>query len=196
MKRIFIVIVAVLSVGFGKSSFSQCIEDTLKVLFVGNSYTNSNNLTQIISFISDQAEKKLLTNQVIIGGPKPYLYVTWAREKVPQYQETINQVYTDVARTNKAVIVPVGKTWERAKQLRPTIGLYSTDGSHPSVLATSLTACVFSAAILCEVPEKLPSVLETIGKDGKSTVSIEVDSLDVIFCQKVASEVVLGWQHL
>lgn len=251
MKRIFIVIIVALFAGFGKSSFAQCVEDTLKVLFVGNSYTNSHNLIQIVSFISDQAETKLLTHQVVIGaatlrehwlgerglktkeiiregeydivvlqeqslgainkgdslrkyakllcdfikehGAKPYLYVTWAREKVPQYQETINQVYTDVARINQAIVVPVGKTWERAKQLRPTIGLYSSDGSHPSVLGAYLTACVFTAAILREVPEKLPTVLETTGKDGKSTVRIEVDSLDVIFCQKLAREVVLGW---
>jgi hypothetical protein len=251
MKRIFIVTVAVLIAGFGKSSDAQYDEDTLKVLFVGNSYTNWHNLTQIVSFISDNAEIKLVTNQVTIGGAKlrehwlgerglktkemirngkydivvlqeqslgaingadslrkyakllcdfirengakPYLYVTWAREKVPQYQETINHVYTDVARTNQAIVVPVGKTWERAKQLRPTIGLYHTDGSHPSVLGTYLTACVFTAAILREVPEKLPSVIETVGKDGKSTVRIEVDSLDVIFCQKIAREVVLGW---
>lgn len=251
MKRIFIVIVAALLVGFGKSSNAQYGEDTVKVLFVGNSYTNWHNLAQIVSLISDQAETKLVTNQVLVGGArlkehwlgerglktkemikdgeydivvlqeqslgaiieadslrkyakllcdfikesgaKPYLYETWAREKVPQYQETINQVYTDVARINQAIVVPVGKTWERAKQLRPTIGLYHTDGSHPSVLGTYLTACVFTAAILREVPEKLPSVLETIGNDGKSTVRIEVDPLDAVFCQKIAREVVLGW---
>lgn len=251
MKRTWIVVIAICLTGFGKNSFAQCEKDTLKVLFVGNSYIHFHNVAQIVSFISDQAETKLETGKVTLGGARlrehwrgerglktkemirkgnydivvlqeqsmgaineadslrkyaklfcdfirengarPYLYTTWAREKVPQYQETINHVYTDVARVNRAIVVPVGKTWERARQLRPSFGLYHTDGSHASPLGAYLTACVFTAAILREVPENLPPVLEVLEKDGKSTVRIEVDSLDLVFCQKVVREVVLGW---
>jgi len=251
MKRILIVVIAVWSMGFAKTGFAQGGNDTLKVLFVGNSYTHWHSLEQIVTLISDQAETKLETGKVTLGGArlrehwrgerglktkemirkgnydivvlqeqsmgaineadslrkygklfcdfirengaKPYLYVTWAREKVPQYQETINHVYTDVARVNRAIVVPVGKTWERARQLRPSFGIYHTDGSHPSAMGAYLTACVFTAAILREVPENLPPVLEVSEKDGKSTVRIEVDSLDLVFCQKVVREVVLGW---
>jgi hypothetical protein len=56
-----------------------------------------------------------------------------------------------------------------------------------------LTACVFTATILHEVPESLPPVVEVLENDGKTIEKIEVDPLDVVFCQKVVREVVLGW---
>jgi hypothetical protein len=87
LKRIFIVIVAFLLAGFGKSSNAQCGEDTLKVLFVGNSYTNWHNLTQIVSYISDQAKTKLLTNQVTIGAAR--LKEHWLGERGLKTKEMI-----------------------------------------------------------------------------------------------------------
>ena len=251
MKRIWIVVIAIWSLCFVKTGFAQEGKETLKVLFVGNSYTYWHKLDQIVTLFSDQAETKLETERVTIGGAKlrehwwgerglktkekirngkydivvlqeyslgaihdadslrkygklfcdyirengakPYLYVTWAREKVPQYQEAINRVYAEVANENRAIVVPVGKTWERARQLRPTFGIYHTDGSHPSAMGTYLTACVFIATILHELPETLPPVVEVLENDGKTTEKIEVDPLDVVFCQKVVREVVLGW---
>lgn len=68
MKRIFIVVIAVWSMGFAKTGFAQGGNDTLKVLFVGNSYTFWHKLDQVVSFISDQAEKKLVTNGLPLGG--------------------------------------------------------------------------------------------------------------------------------
>lgn len=86
MKRIFIVIVAALLAGFGNSN-AQCGEDTVKVLFVGNSYTNWHNLTQIVSYISDQAKTKLLTNQVTIGAAR--LKEHWLGERELKTKEII-----------------------------------------------------------------------------------------------------------
>ena len=197
------------------TSYSQVGKDTLNVLFVGNSYTYFENLTQIVSIISDSAKTKLITKKSTIGGAslrqhwlglrglktkeiikkgnfdivviqghsmstikvpdsiakyaklfcdyikinkaKPYLYQTWAREKVPQFQETITKVYEDVSIKNNASLVPVGEAWKLAKQLRPDIKLFSPDGSHPSIHGTFLTACVFITSILQEIPENIPN---------------------------------------
>lgn len=224
-------------------------KDSLKILFVGNSYTFFENLPQIVSCISDQTKTKLITRKSTIGGAKlsehwngrrdlrtkemiksgnydivilqehsmgtidepdsirkygklfcdyirehkaiPYFYLTWAREKVPQYQAIINQVYTDVAAMNKAGIVPAGKAWALARQLRPDIRLYDPDGSHPTALGTFLTACVFVASIVNEIPEKLPVEYATIDINGESVTLMRIEPLDVTFCQKIAKEVVL-----
>ena len=42
--------------------------DTLRVLFVGNSYIFFNNLPQVISLISDSMNTKLICKQSVLGG--------------------------------------------------------------------------------------------------------------------------------
>lgn len=49
---------------------SDSKRDTLKVLFVGNSYTYMNNLPQIISIISDNCDTKLITQKSCSGGAR------------------------------------------------------------------------------------------------------------------------------
>jgi hypothetical protein len=249
MKKAFIIVITILIIIINKNTCSAQIErDTLKILFVGNSYTYYENLPQIISIISDSSKTKLITKKSTLGGSslsehwrgarglktneiiksgrfdivvlqeysmgsineqdsvhkylklfcdfikdneaKPYLYLTWAREKVPQYQETINKVYLEAAKENEAVIVPVGKAWALAKQLRPNIELYDVDGSHPSKLGTFLTACVFVATILDEIPYELPNVYSTFDFEWERVRLMDIDSLDVIFCQKIAKEII------
>jgi len=126
-------------------------------------------------------------------GPKPYFYSTWAREKVPQYQETISAVYSQAASENDAGIVNFGAAWELAKKYRPNIELYSSDGSHPSDLGAFLTACAFVREFCGELPETFPEILpeyyDTTDKDGEWIKLIELDKFDVIFCAKVANEI-------
>lgn len=55
--------------------------------------------------------------------PNLYLYSTWAREKAPQYQETITKIYNQAGQGNNAGIVNVGKVWNLSTKLRPGIKL-------------------------------------------------------------------------
>lgn len=249
MKITVIVITTILLFGYiNTTCFAQDEKDTLKILYVGNSYTHFENLPQIVSIISDSAKTKLMTKKSTIGGArlrehwlgerglktkemikngnfdiivlqeysmgainepdslikyskllcnyikennaKPYLYLTWAREKVPQYQEIINTVYLKTSIENNAVIVPVGNAWALAKQLRPDIALFTPDGSHPTELGTFLTANVFVATILDEIPE-LNGLFKTFDKYGESVELMRINPLDVIFCKKIAEEIVL-----
>jgi len=234
----------------GNSGFSQTSKDTLKVLFVGNSYTHVNNLPQITSIVSDNVSTKLITRASTVGGAKlrehwlgkrglktkeiikngnfdvvvlqgfsmsaidtpdslakysklfcnyirnygakPYLYVTWAREKVPQYQKTIDSVYYDIAAKNNVTIAPVGEAWELARKLRPDIRLYQIDGSHPSKLGTLLTATVFVATITNEIPDKLSRGYKTEDIDGEYIMLMyfyDQEILDLVFCQKIVEEI-------
>lgn len=132
---------------------------------------------------------KFFCNFIKENGAKPYLYNTWAREKVPQYQETINKVYLEASAENEAKIVPVGQAWALAKQLRPEIVLYDADGSHPSKMGTFLTACIFVVTILDEIPDKLPGMYYTFDLEGEFIDLMIIDPLDVIFCQEIAKEI-------
>ena len=51
-------------------TFAQDKKDTLKVLFVGNSYTHVNNLPQIVSIVSQGVNTTLITKQSTKGGAK------------------------------------------------------------------------------------------------------------------------------
>ena len=246
MKRVLFAIAFILLTSIG--SFAQ--QDSLKVLFVGNSYTYYENLTQVVSLISEKTNTKLITKKSTIGGAKwsehwnaqrglrskemiengdydivvlqeyslgavndpdslriygklfcdlvkkykakPYLYLTWAREKVPQYQYIINEVHAEVGASNQAVVVPVGKAWALARELRSDIQLFTSDGSHPSPMGTFLTACVFVAALANELPEDLPTTYATKDKDGEYIEMIRLDKLDIVFCQMVARKIVFG----
>lgn len=246
MKRTLFSFLLVLLVNVGVSAQ----QDSLKVLFVGNSYTYYENLTQVVSLISEKTNTKLITKKSTIGGAKwsehwnaqrglkskemiengdydivvlqeyslgaindpdslriygklfcdlvkkhkakPYLYLTWAREKVPQYQEVINKLYTEVGDANQAVVVPVGQAWALARELRSDIQLFTPDGSHPSPMGTFLTACVFVAALTNELPEDLPTTYTTKDKDGEYIEMIRLDKLDIFFCQMVARKIVFG----
>jgi len=134
---------------------------------------------------------KLLCDIIKEQGGKPAFYVTWAREMDPQYQKTINQVYATAAAKNDAMLVPVGNAWQLARALRPTIQLYSNDGSHPSELGTFLTACVFVANLSGELPDDLQEIYNTVDIFGESLRLMKLDPLDVIFCKKIAEAAVL-----
>ncbi len=234
---------------FGISLFTMGSEDTLKVLFVGNSYTYCNNLPQLVSILSEQTRTKLITQKSVVGGAKlsehwhgqrglktkemirsgnydivvlqeysmgaieqsdslkfyaklfcefikengavPFLFQTWAREKVPQYFDVIEKVYAEVAKENDARLVPVGYAWRLAKQSRPNIQLFDADGSHPLNLGTFLAACLFTATITGEIPEKIRTYYTCRDIEGESITLMILDKLDVIFCQEVARDLIV-----
>ncbi len=232
-------------------SFAQKKEDTLKVLFVGNSYTHVNNLPQIVSILSQRVGTKLIIEQSTKGGAKlrehwlgerelktkekiengnfdivvfqghsmstilepdsltkylklfcryarengaePYFYLTWAREKIPQYQKTIDSVYYSIAAETNATVVPVGRVWELARELRPDIKLYEIDGSHPSKFGTVLTAYTFVKTITHEIPQKPKRGFSTKDINGEFLLLMyfyEDQISDIIFFQKTVESLI------
>lgn len=134
---------------------------------------------------------KLFSDYIKENNAKSYFYLTWAREKATQHQDTINKVFMEAATENEAVIVAVGKAWARAKELRPTIELYDADGSHPSKLGTFLTACVFVATLTDEIPSQLNRSYNTTDTYGESVELMRIHPLDLLFCKKITEEIVL-----
>lgn len=86
---------------------------------------------------------------------KPYFFATWSREKTPHTQKTITKAYKEAASINKGEVVLVGEVWAKALKTNPQLDLYTKDGSHPTLLGTFLTACVFVKSITGQLPSKI-----------------------------------------
>jgi hypothetical protein len=245
MRKILFLSAVLVTSGFSVAyCFASEGRDTLRVLFVGNSYTYFENLPQVVSVISDQTDTKLVTEKITLGGAKlsehwngerglktkeiirdggydivvlqewslgavnerdsamkylglfskyvremgaePYYYLTWAREKVPQQQETISKIYREAAAKNKAIVVPAGEAWALSRQLRPDFKLFFPDGTHPSENGAYLTACVFVEVLTGELPDPLPTVIGIEDHNGENVIIMMIDQLDADFCRRVA----------
>ena len=138
---------------------------------------------------------KLFTEYNNSYGAKTYLFNTWAREKVPQYQAEIDELYGQAARENGAVRVPVGAAWELAMDLRPTVDLFTSDGSHPNELGTMLTASVFVRVITGELPEILPTLYRLEDASGETVRLMNHNPEDAEFCRRIANQVVEQQNH-
>ena len=74
--------------------------------------------------------------------------------------------------------------------IRPSIELFTNDGSHPNSLATFLTACMFEKAITGELPQDIPRSFRTLDMDGETVYLFNIDELDAEFCKRVVAEII------
>lgn len=225
---------------------SQTNVDTLKVLFVGNSYTFTYNMPQLVQSLSTFTTKKISVTVSAVGGTtlenhwkgekglktkdiiknnkfdvvviqehsmgtidkkddflnyskklidlvketgaKPILYTTWARYKVPQYQETITKTYNEAGQLNGVDVLNVGEYWKKARMLRPDLQLFVEDGSHPSHMGAFLTANIFVQKLTGETPKKLPEWFFVDDANNNPIMLFWADALDITFCVKLAGE--------
>ncbi len=245
MKFIKYLFIAIFFFGISNECLAKVEKDTLRILFVGNSYTFISNMPHLVSQISDSTKVKLITsgsyaggatlsdhwngekelktrelikkgdydivvlqehsmgtiekkddffkyskklcNLIKTSGAKPFFYVTWARQKVPQYQELITKTYKQASEENDCGLIMVGEAWKLARTLRPDVRLFMPDGSHQSDLGAFLTACVFAGTFSGELPENLPDWYVVTDSNGERVILFWENSLDVTFCLKVAS---------
>jgi len=97
---------------------------------------------------------------------KPLFYMTWGRKNGDQsncanfpqlctyagMQQQLRTHYLLMADTTNAEVAPVGAVWRDVRNSYPTIELYQTDESHPSVAGSYLAACTFYASIFHKSP--------------------------------------------
>ena len=123
-------------------------------------------------------------------GAKTMLFNTWARERVPQYQGEIDAMYEQAAADNGILRAPVGTAWQLAMDLRPTVDLYTSDGSHPNELGCMLSATIFVASICGELPQKMPTLFRIEDARGESVRLMNHNPEDVEFCKRIAESIV------
>jgi len=67
-------------------------------------------------------------------------------------QDSVTAAYTRIAAELNALLVPAGNAWKIAKTIDSSLALWLTDGYHPALIGTYLTACVFYAKFFDESP--------------------------------------------
>ena len=103
---------------------------------------------------------RLFDDAIRVSGAKMVLYLTWAREKVPQTQKALTDCYTSIGKELGAIIVPAGVAWERVLAMPGHPVLHDKDGSHPTLAGSYLAACVFFAVLFGENPVGIPADLK------------------------------------
>ena len=89
------------------------------------------------------------------------IFHTWGRENGDQIncvnypplctydgmQGRLRESYIQMSVDNQATVSPVGAAWKYVRDNHPSINLYTSDGSHPSIFGSYLAACVHYATI-------------------------------------------------
>jgi len=220
MRQIILLFILLISV-FGYS------QDIKNILFIGNSYTASNNLPSIVDVLAKSAGDEITFETSTGGGQTlqnhsnsaatiskiqqanwdyvvlqeqsqmpsfpmsqvqvqvfpyakilcdtiryynncttPMFFMTWGRENgdasncaswppVCTYtgmDSLLNLRYRMMADSNEALVSPVGAVWNYIRNQYPTIDLYSSDGSHPSLEGSYAAACTFYTMIFQKSP--------------------------------------------
>ena len=104
-------------------------------------------------------------------------------------------MYEKAARDYGAIRVPVGPAWELAMDLRPTVDLFTSDGSHPNELGCMLSASVFVRTICRELPDIVPSLYRIKDAHGETVRLMNHNPEEAEFCRRIANEVVGKQQH-
>jgi hypothetical protein len=132
---------------------------------------------------------RLFSEFIRSSGAVPVLFNTWAREKVPQFQKEIDAMYEQAARESDVINVPVGPAWELAMDLRPSVDLFTSDGSHPNELGCMLTASVFVRVICGELPETVPTLYLIEDARGETVRLMNHNPEESEFCRRIANEI-------
>lgn len=120
------------------------------IVFQGNS-------TEAIS--KRAATREYFTQSVITmadiahkANEKVVWFMTWASKNKPEQTDKLEKAYLDIARQTHGYVAPVGLAFARAVEQHPEINLYHSDGNHPSLAGTYLTACVLFATLYHHSP--------------------------------------------
>jgi hypothetical protein len=113
------------------------------------------------------------------------LYLTWARQHIPEMQEVLNNAYFTLARKLGATVAPVGMAWQKALKANPALRLHKRDKSHPTLLGSYLAACVFYATLFQTSPIGLTG---TMIDDNDKILNLRKN--DARFLQSTAWETV------
>lgn len=100
---------------------------------------------------------RLFDGEIREVGARTVVMQTWSRRAEPDQQADLDFAYDTVARELGALLAPVGRVWERARQERPALDLYARDGSHPSPVGSYLLAATLLSTLFPETDRELPS---------------------------------------
>ncbi len=95
---------------------------------------------------------RLFDDVIRAAEAKMALYLTWARQNVPETQTALTAAYTSIGTELGALVVPVGLAWQRFLREHKEPVLHDKDQSHPTLAGSYLAACVFYAMLFRDKP--------------------------------------------
>jgi hypothetical protein len=98
---------------------------------------------------------RLFDSAIKAAGARTVLYMTWARQHLPEHQQAISDAYNTLGKELGAVVVPVGSVWQSFLAQHELPVLHDRDQSHPSLAGSYLAACVFLQDLLQGSPAKI-----------------------------------------
>ncbi|HEU4395693.1 MAG TPA: SGNH/GDSL hydrolase family protein [Planctomycetota bacterium] len=102
----------------------------------------------------------------------PALMTVWPETaRAASFPATISS-YAEAARASGARLLPAGDAWRRALEDDPELGLYGSDGLHPSEVGTALAALVVFVGLTETPAAALPDGLDLPGVDSPETARL------------------------
>ena len=117
-----------------------------------------------------------------IGG-RPALCSIWPSASRPQDFKGVGESYRQAAEDVDGLVFPVGEAWLSAWSANPSIGLYSSDGFHPSAAGSYLAGLVIYEQLYARSPVGLPSKLRL-----SAGAKIEIPPDQALLLQHAAEE--------
>ncbi|MDQ1328014.1 MAG: hypothetical protein QG641_1299 [Candidatus Poribacteria bacterium] len=114
-------------------------------------------------------------------GAETVLYMTWARQHIPEMINDLADAYISLGKSINAKVAPVGIAWKNALETNPDLILHTEDKSHPTPSGSYLSACVFYSTFYNSSPEGLT---RKIVIDDENIVDLNDE--DALFLQKIA----------
>jgi hypothetical protein len=90
---------------------------------------------------------KRFAARIRVAGGRPALFTVWpATARSGDFPRVVTS-YAEAARAVDGLLLPAGAAWQAAWRLEPSLGLYGSDGFHPSPLGSYLAALVIEAGL-------------------------------------------------
>jgi hypothetical protein len=108
---------------------------------------------------------RLFDGAIRSAGSRTVLYMTWARQHVPESQQAIIDAYESIGKALGATVVPVGLAWQRFLREHARPVLHDKDKSHPTLAGSYLAACVFFAVLFNASPVGIRAPVSGLSAD-------------------------------
>ncbi len=117
------------------------------------------------------------------AGGRSALYMVWPDSYRPQAFPDVRAAYRLAAEDVEGILLPAGDAWLAAWRSEPGLGLYGSDGFHPTVLGSYLAALAIYGGLTGTSPVGLPSRLQL--RNGRR---VEVTAREAAVAQAAAAE--------
>jgi len=157
--------------------------DTLRVLFVGNSFTYFWNVPQVVQSMATSQEVAIITSQSTAGGAtlehhwngdRNLKTIERIKEGIWDYVVLQNHSSSSIDNPEKfkeygmAGYVPVGLIFEKIRNTRPDVDLFFDD-KHQTSVGTYIIGLAFYKYLSGKTVDRIPNRISTVDAAGEST---------------------------